>query len=245
MKLSIITPSFRQDKIDGVYNSINVDFDWEFIVVSPHQITPYLATKNNVKWNQDFGSPVRASCIGSSMATGEIITHGADDCLWNSEVLKKCVAKMDESEEEKAVVVAKYYEGSKVLQNDDYYKIVNAYVNTPFIDKHWVIFNTMFMRRSYFQLLGGWSCEFEVSCIAHCDLSIRAQMDLCSVYFVKEALLECEHGCPNHKPIEDAQNNHDTPLLKEIYNSVDCVNRIRIRSDNWKTSPEKWTRRFK
>ncbi len=245
MKLSIIIPSFRQEKIDKVYNSINLDFSWEFIVVSPHQITPYLATKHNVKWVQDFGSPVRASCIGSSVAIGSIITHGADDCLWNSQVIKKCVTEIGKSSNEKTVVVAKYYEGSKILQNDDYYKIVNAYARTPYINENWVIFNTMFMRNSYFRYIGGWDSIYEVTCVSHCDLAIRAQRDNCSVHFINEALLECEHGCPFHKPIEDAQNNHDSPLLKQIYNNPDCVNRIIIDFDNWKNSPVKWHRRFK
>ncbi len=81
--------------------------------------------------------------------------------------------------------------------------------------------------------------------MAHCDISIRAQRDNCLINFVNEALLECEHGCPMHRPIEEAQMGHDMPLLSKIYSDPNCVNRIRIDTNNWKQSPQIWQRRFR
>jgi hypothetical protein len=76
MKLSIIMPAIRSDKWQKVYDSIQLDFPWELIIVAPYD--NHTLPRHNVKYIQDFGSPVRASCIGANLANGKYLTWIAD-----------------------------------------------------------------------------------------------------------------------------------------------------------------------
>lgn len=241
--ISIVIPSIRVNDLPEIYNSVNINCPWEFIIVSPYDLPDFFKDKTNIKYVKDFGSPTRASCIGHSVATGDLIFESADDGIVISETLQKSIDIMDENKDnEKFVVVNKYLEGSDIIQPDDYYKICNAYVNSPYINLEWLIFNTVIIRKSYYDYLGGLDCIFKISCLAHADLAIRSQMDGCIVHFSRDPILKCRHGQNDHEIISHFHLNESQPLLRYIYSQPDCVNRIRIDLDNWKNSPEVWER---
>lgn len=245
-KLSIILPGIRQYNWDAVYNSINLDFKWELIIVSPYQLTDRLQNSRNVKHIRDWGSPARASCIGASLCEAKYITWIADDGICISGTIEKSIKTLDANINGRLVIVTKYLEACEKVHNDDYYKLVNAYPKSPYISDSWWIFNCAFMHRDYYESIGGWDAEnFETPAILHADLAIRCQRDGCETILIEDPLLNCGHGHADHAPIEMAHNYNDAPRYSEIYNSIDCLHRTKININNWKNSPAIWERRFK
>lgn len=242
--ISIVLPSIRPYLLQGVYDSIQVDFPWELVIVSPYDLPDSLKDKKNIKFVKDFGSPVRASCIAANLCEGELFTYGADDGTFVSSTLSEAV-KLLQAGNEKTVITTKYYEGSDVIQSDDYYKVGNAYLRTPYIDPEVIIFNCALMRKSYYDYLGGWdSLNFNTNALAHADLCLRANNDKAEVFFFKQPLLRCSHGHSDHLPVQISHETLDAPRLNQIYSLPDCVNRIKIDINNWKSSPSVWKQRF-
>lgn len=244
MKLSIILPGIRPNNWKKLYNSIPAETDFELIICSPYSLSSSLQLFKNVKYVKDFGSPVRASCIAASLAEGEWITWAADDAVYLSETFKKCINLINDKNE-RLVIVNKYLEGGNGPHGDDYYRLNNAYPRSPYVPDEWWIFNAGFMNRKFYENLGGWDCQFEVTCLSHADIAIRAQRYGCETILIQEPLLNCEHGHSDHLPVQHAHEMHDAPLYSQIYNSPDCVNRTKININNWKNAPMIWERRFK
>ena len=48
----------------------------------------------------------------------------------------------------------------------------------------------------------------------------------------------------DHAPIHVAQLGHDEPLFRALYDDENSLNRTTIELDNWKSSPERWDKRF-
>jgi hypothetical protein len=233
-------PAIRSDKWQKVYDSIQLDFPWELIIVAPYD--NHTLPRHNVKYIQDFGSPVRASCIGANLANGKYLTWIADDGILFSETVIKAINILDNNINGRLVVVTKYLEACAEVHPDSYYKLNNAYPRSPYIPDDWWIFNTAIMHTDYYDYLGGWDSCYETTAIAHADLAIRAQRDGCETIMLPEPLLNCEHGHSDHRPIEESHVGHDEPIYKEIYGSYDCVNRTRININNWKKSAAIWRR---
>lgn len=244
-KLSIVMPAIRINQWKKVYDSIQLDFPWEIIIVSPYDYPAGLLPTHNVKYVKDMGSPMRASCIGASLAEGRYFTWIADDGIVISETIKNAIAILDNDINGRLVVVTKYLEACSEVHPDSYYKLTNAYPKSPYISDDWWIFNTAIMHTDYYDYLGGWDCIFETNAIGHADLAVRAQRDGCATIMLPEPLLNCSHGHEDHKPIEEGHVNNDEPIYKSIYNSSDCMNRTKININNWKKTPMVWNRRFK
>jgi hypothetical protein len=241
-------PAIRVDQWESVYNSINLDFDWELIIVSPY--FPIIAHKN-IKFIRDFGSPMRASCLGANIAEGKYLTWIADDGLVFSETIKKSINILDNDINGRLVVVTKYLESSNrdqiEVHPDDYYRLTNAYPKSPYLPNDWWIFNCAFMHRDYYNTLGGWDCIFESCPLGHADLAARAQRDGCTTVLIKDPLLNCSHMPGNtgdHAPIQHAHVEHDEPTYRNIYLSPNCINRTHIDINNWRKAPSVWKRRF-
>lgn len=249
MKISIIIPSIRPHKWKNVLDSVekSTTRDFEIIFVGP---TPNLdiITDNRIKFVKDMGSPNRCQQIGLVNASGNIVTHFADDCVFREGMIDKCVDKLLEFKvEENHVVLTKYTEGNEEIQSDNYYKLIYAYPFSRNISPDWWIFNSAFLWRRYLIAMGGWDAEnFDVPCIAHADLAIRCQRAQIKVHFIKESICHCTHmpmRTGDHGPIHDAQEQHDAPLYKKIHDTE--PNRCLIRLDNWIRAEPVWSRRYK
>jgi glycosyltransferase involved in cell wall biosynthesis len=247
-KLSIVMPALRIERWQGVYNSIQIDPSlWELIIVAPYEQPLNLLSGKNIKYIKDFGSPMRASCIGANLAEGKYLTWIADDGTVFTKTVENALKILDNDINGRLVVVTKYLEACTEVHPDSYYKLNNAYPRSPYIPDDWWIFNTAFMHREYYDYLGGWDSIFEACPLGHADLAARAQRDGCTTVMLPEPLLNCDHmpgTSGDHGPVCLAHTEHDDPLYAKIYNDPNCVNRTTININNWKNAPMKWTRRF-
>ena len=257
-EISIILPAIRVDKWDHLYDTIcaSTNRHFELIICGPYALTEKLQKEGNVKYIKDYGSPTRASAIAMQMAEGTLITWLCDDAVLLPGALDQAIDKLYEmGDDEKSVVLTKYLEGhhgaTKIDQPDYYYRIngregFRPCTYSPYIPDDWWIFNTAIMYRSFFEELGGLDCAFEHAAMADTDLAIRAQMCGANIMITQITLYDCDHGQPDHKPIEIAQLQYDEPRIQAKYRDVEWRSKLQIRvePDNWKQYPAVWTRRF-
>ena len=258
-EISIILPAIRKHNWDNLYNSIVMSTarSFELIICGPYGLTEYLESKQNVKYVRDFGSPTRASVLASLVAEGKLITWLTDDAVLMRDAMDNAVNVLySMGDHYKNVVITKYIEGApgaqKVHQPDYYYKINGREGFRPctysqYLPDEWWIFNTAIMYRSFFEELGGLDCNFEHVAIADTDFAIRAQTAGANVKITQILMYDCDHGQPDHKPVEIAQLRFDEPLIQSKYRDPDWKEKLLINIDinNWKSFPSVWARRFK
>jgi len=256
-EISILMPAIRVHNWDRVYRSIegSTRRSFELLIVSPYPLTPFLQEKRNVKYVKDFGSPVRASCIGAMLCEGRFVfpTHADDAFFIKDSIDNNIDFLLAQGSDIKNVVVCKYSESENLkyperYHGDEYYKLTTAVpVNKKYIPDHWLIFNSAFWHREYFDTSGGWDCIFEVCPMAHTDLAIRAQKDGAVATLSPYPIAICNHmpgTSGDHAPVHYAQTLIDEPLFKQKYN--DGIDHLTIKIDlmNWKNAPIVWNRRF-
>jgi hypothetical protein len=252
MYLSIILPGIRPHKWLALYQSISnatTITDYEVVIVSPYDLPPELADKDNIRLVKDKGCPTRCSQLGLLHSQGEYVTWAADDGVY-SPTLAIDNGFAARPQDHKGVVSLRYGEGTanKKFGIDhvkwwrmQHHKILR---NLPYIPNHYIIVMIALIRRDYFVEVGGWDCRFEQMGISNLDLAIRLQNDGANVVLGGPKLFHFAHEINNeeHKPIEDAHNFNDLPLLNKTYSEE--ANRGRVDFDNWKQAQAVWTRRF-
>lgn len=246
MKISIIVPSIRLDNWNRLYDTISKScsrYDFELILIGPKNKEDFV--KDNVVFIQSRMSPNACQQLGLLSATGDIVTWASDDCIFVEGMIDKYIDQILTDRDKKHVVVGKYTEGVDSPESnclfDSYYQLNASYPNCSSIPDHWVHFNTAIMYMDYFLELGGFECRFQVPAFAFADIAVRAQRDGAKITFVQDKLLHCEHGQPDHMPIEIAHVYEDTPLYRYLHNNE--PERVRIPLDNWKSQPEIWNKR--
>ena len=240
--LSVCLAAIRKDNwkrlYDSIVNSIG-DYSFELIFCGPHKEPPEeLANLDNVRCIQDFGPPTRAQQISMRDATGRYITWTADDGWFLEGGLEKCIKQLDEMSAEK--------NGLGDPNSGMYCMNFHEPVRSPFYPNNYLIFNSVILPTQYFKELGGFDCRFEACPMAFVDFGARAQIDGIQTK-LEGVIFECTQfpgTSGDHAPIHHAQIGHDQPLYKRIWNSSDCLDRIKIDFDNWKNSPKIWKRRF-
>jgi len=242
--LSIIIPTIRIESWEPLIESI-ADSCWrnshEIIFVGP-SYNNYIDKFKNIKYARDFGSPNRCQQIGMTLAEGEYVTWGSDDCLYEPHAIDECLNIARENDE--CIIVTNYDEGGNVAVED--FSINHCYPSCPAIADEWVIFNTAFMQRDVFESLGGFDCSFDVTCVGHADLAARCQFAGHNVIVHNIKLLQCLHmpaTTGDHAPIHYAQLQKDIPNYIAKFNapSFPIEN---VKSSNWKEQPPVWKRRF-
>ena len=258
-ELSIILPSIRTEKLEGLYESLlkSTKCDFELVIVGPTPLPDALKELKNVKYAKDFGSPVRASNIAASLCEGRIYTWFADDCTLFEDSLDQCLEEFRAMGPAKNnVLVAKYYEGQEgssersTLQPDSYFKLNGTPAASPHIPNEWWLFNIAFLHAEFFNSLGGWDCAYEGTWASHADMAVRAQFLGANVKMAQIPLFECDHlpgGSGDHMPIFECQHQHDEPLLQGKFRDPNWTTNVnpRLKVDNWKNAPTVWKRRFK
>lgn len=250
-KVSVIIPAIRTDNWRYAYETLKKSMEsvsFELIFVSPYELPDDLRGIDNIKWKQDWGTPVRCSNIALTMCEGELTTWQSDDGSWRLGSMEEVVNMFDalSTKNLKNVIQMQYKEGSGTQhwELDKAYPLVNNARG-----KGWHIFNFCLMYTDYIKQLGGWDCQFETCAFAHADMAVRAQQDECHVVrFIKGneyvAVVDNGHGQSDHKPIEDGHNLNDYPLYCKIHNDPENRKRINLNINNWQNSPERWARRF-
>lgn len=244
-KLSIIIPTIRTEKWQPLYESIQLackKYDFEIIFVGPKPNTEWYGWSDpRIKFIKSYASPNTCQQLGLLYTTGKFCTHFADDCLFEEDILDKCLNLLSQNTT-KSVVIPKYSEGSTELQNDDYYLLNKAYPKCQFIEDDWVIFNSAIFYTEYLKSLGGWDCCYKVPAVAHADLAVRAQRDRCNVIFIQDKLAHCEHGQKDHTFIELSHVYEDFPIYKEKFNNWYTSSQVHIDINNWQQAQEVWKR---
>ena len=252
--ISICLAAIRKENWNRLHNSIVNsigEYSFELIFCGPHKDLPEELEKlDNVRCIQDFGPPTRAQQISMRDATGRYITWTADDGWFLDGGLEKCIKQLDEVPTEKKCIVTQYNEGGSDGLGDPnagmYCMNFHEPVRSPFYPNNYLIFNSVVLPTQYFKDLGGFDCRFEACPMAFVDFGARAQLDGMEATLTG-VIYECTQfpgTSGDHAPIHHAQLGHDQPLYKRIWNSSDCLERIKINFDNWQNSPKIWKRRF-
>jgi hypothetical protein len=253
-ELSIVMPGIRPHNwvrgLQSIFTATTKTF--ELIIVSPFPLPKEMENMANVKYIKDYGSPTRASQIGNTMAEGKFIfPNFCDDAIFikgSIDANLELLAKLGDSV--KNVITCKYseskdFEFPERYQNDDYYRLVNAYpVNKETTPNTWWILNNPFWYRSYFEYLGGYDYRFGVCPLAHADLAMRAYRDGANIHLSQVPIMQVEHGQNDHQPIEQSQLGFDTPFFAQKYHESLSKYPIQIPMDNWKQAPHVWKFRF-
>ena len=248
-KLSIICPGIRTENWETLYKSIEkaTTETWELVFIGPYDLPENLKSKSNITFIKDFGTPTRCKQIGLIHSKGKFINWAADDGVFLEDSIDGAFKLMQPD----TIVMQKYYEGSQapIFEGDDYYKLnFHDCTKAQYIpDDYWIL-NGGLIPRDIATELGGWDAElFEVWPMALADFAVRVQKFGINLIMQKEVAFSCTHEpgtTGSHAPIHYAQILHDQHIFTQLYNSTESIDRIKIDIDNWKRSPERWTRRF-
>lgn len=254
MKLSVLIPGIRRENWLKLYDSISKavsyeDYPWEVIIISPYELPPELARRENVVWLQSWRSPIACQQQGLCSARGEYITWAADDGVYLQGSLNTALKTL-EGKDYKDIVIGKYFEGENPvgMDNDWYYHLYNHdSCKLPYVPRDALMLNCGLVSRRFVEELGGWdSVMFEVCPFAYNDFAIRAYKSGAIFSIQKEIMFKCSHEpgmMGTHGPIHLAQTEHDEGVFRLLY-LVDYLPRLRIDLNNYKNTPEIWTRRF-
>lgn len=256
-ELSIAMTAFRREKWLKFYESIlwSTKREFELIIVSPHHELPEeLKQYNNIIHVQDKGSPMRCAQRAASLATGKVLNVlPADDGVYLPGAIDQGIDMLYSlGGKLKDVVSVQYLEGpkgQKIRQPREYYQLnYHAATRLKCIPDQWIGLNNGFLYTEYFKLLGGWDCRYETAPMGLADLAIRIQRDKSNMMLADIMLLDYDWfpgDTGDHKPIFDAQTEHDEPLYQSIYeDGLDKLSIEIANSFSWQNSPETWTRRI-
>lgn len=252
MDLSIGVPSIRPYNLSKLYNSIDFKGEWEMIIVSPFPLPESLKDKSNIKYINDWGSPVRCQQISLVESTGKFYSWAADDSVYKNGSLDKAMSIIDK-DNYKSVVMGKYTESDNIdsinFMNSDVYYLLHTHQDCrkPSIPGYYKLLNAGLLHTQVLKEIGGWDCRFEVGGMCFVDLAVRLQNYRCEFINLNDIMLICGHMpglSGDHAPISYAQQEHDQPLFDYIYSDIGAIERVFVDLDYWKKCPERWERRF-
>lgn len=252
IKLSVLCPSIRTDRLPKLYESIAESFSGEFelIVISPYDLPPELFAMSNIKLIKSMANPISSQQQGLIAATGEFISWCSDDGIYTKDSLELGFQLLA-GENYKTVICQKYLEGEENdgMLNDDYYYLrfhdSNRFLRFPF---PYLMLNCGLVSRELLLEVGGWNAvNYEVCPMAYSDLAIRLQWFGAKFILQEGYAFTCSHmpgRTGDHGPIHDAQTQRDQPYFDFIYSDDQWKENIKIDINNWKKAPPIWIRRF-
>jgi len=260
-ELSIIVPGIRTYNWENLYNSVRDTFgrSWEMVFVGPYPPPESLSNKGNIKFIQDWGTPIRCQQIGLLNCSGTWITWIADDGYYLEKGLDICFEYIDTiTDPMKQIVMNKYYEGQDhtvrmtpedtVMILKDYYLLsYHDATRAPIIPDNYYTLMSGFLHRDLLFEVGGWDCKFEVCPMSYADLAVRLQNMGVEFLFPEEVIVKVGHmPCTtgDHAPVHYAQVLNDQPLYTQMYSDPQNINRSIIDINNWQSAATKWQRRF-
>lgn len=254
IKLSVILPTIRVDKITKVYESFQKSYsgEHELIIVSPYDLPFVVIEGSNIIHIKDWGSPLRCQQMALQYCNGEYIHRAVDDSIYLSEQMNNCMKKI-EGKDYKEFVNIRFVEGENMshrdMYNPEFYNLqYHQLAHMPYAPHNFQIVNFSIISRKLMEEIGGWDAKtFESIAFGELDLSLRLQFHGAKPILSDNFVLKCdwipgESG--DHKPMHDAWLS-DAVLYKRIYSSLEYEDRIKIHIDNWEKSTRIWRRRFK
>lgn len=253
-QISVLVPGIRTNNWYALYKTILKAYhgSFEIIFVGPTPPPADFELLSNVKYIRDYGTPIRAQQIALVHSEGDWITWAADDGGYYPRALDTAWYKLTEFDMNyKTLVMGKYIEGTANpdgMRDTSYYILSNHDASrSRWLNKDYLMLNVGLVSRQLLMEVGGWDCQFEVCPMSYNDLACRLQNHKVKFIVQDEMMFWCTH-MPGHEgdhgPVHDAQILNDQPLYQSIYSQKGCEERVFIPLDNWKSSPEKWHRRF-
>lgn len=254
-QLSVLVPGIRPDNWEALYKSILKSFSgmWEIIFIGPYPLPERMLKYKNVRYIEDWGSPIRCQQRALYEAKGDWITWAADDGEFKTGKLDLAFDKLKKKNfDYMSVIMGKYREGSgntDPMVLDQYYMLNNHEdTKSEQYPADTLMLNVGVVSRQLLLEVGGWDAEkFEVCPMAYNDLAVRLQRHGAKFIIQDEVMFLCSH-LPGHEgdhgPIHNGQQNHDRHVYALIWKDFLPVDRLIIQTDNWKNAPERWERRF-
>lgn len=255
MDLSVCIPGIRVRNWRGFFDSIVKsvgNYSFELIIVGPFFPDLDLYNEPNFKYFRDFGSPCRSAQIAMSLAEGEFVTWGSDDGLFTDNSLSNCLDLLSKLDLEKDGIIIQYSEGRDMsgTQPDPSYWLAHTHEDQRVagVPNNFNIAPVAMYHRKLFEQIGGWDCRFENLNISCHDLAYRVQKNGGKFSLSPDLVLCCDWSPGylaeiEHVPVHDAHFENDIPLFNELYREPN--DRMKIDFNNWKLSPQVWTRRFR
>lgn len=253
--LSVLVPGIRTKNWFHLYQSIAASTNryFEVIFVGPYALPQELVGFDNVKYIQDWGSPIRCQQIALVNADGDYINWAADDGEFYPKSHDKAFDLL-QGHDYKTFLMGKYFEGSashsEGVMDKNHYYILNHHdaSRSRWFRKDYFMLNLGLVSTKLLYEVGGWDAEnFEVCPMAYNDLAIRLQNYDCKLIIQDEVMFQCSHlpgHAGDHGPIHDGQILHDQPVFRNIYDQENCIDRVFIDLNNWEKAPQRWSRRF-
>lgn len=255
--MSVIVPSIRTANLKNLYRSFQQSFhqEFEFIIISPYELPDFFKGKDNVKYFQDWGTPIRCQQIGLVNAQGGYIHRAVDDSSYVPDGMDKAFIQL--LGKPRTVISMKYTEtnasvdrGHKDFQNmlDPKFYELNYHHQTlkRYVPFHYTLINFGIYPADIIKAVGGWDCQFESQALGELDLAIRLQFAGYRIELSDDIAINCgwTPGIEgDHAPMHYAFDV-DNATYAKIYNEPTCEDRVVIDINNWQNSPAKWERRF-
>ncbi len=252
VKLSIIIPSIRSEKLLALYDSIekSCSYTFEIIIISPYRILPIFVNNPEIKWIESRANPTICQQLGLIAATGDYVLFAWDDGLFEPLSIDKMFGLLGRHYGENVAISGKYIEGDTApdyMNSNDYYMIkTHTKAASSLLPDDFMLVNTGLISRETLLSLGGFDCRFESTAISAVDMAIRLQLHGVKVILSDDIVLKCswlEGDAGDHAPVNAAVEN-DFNLLHKKYRQPIFSKRIIIPLDNYKQQPKVWDRRF-
>ena len=241
MDLSIIIPTIRTHSWEPILEAIEKSchpYTWEVIFIGPYY-NSCVEKYKNVKYIRDFGSPNRCQQLGLLVAEGKFVTWLVDDYDDGPNNIAKFLDIIYDTHPE-TIVVGNYDENGTIAV--DNFSIRHCYGGGRYVDSSWVIFNVAFLHRSFLLNIGGFDCDYNVTCIGHTDLAVRCQYHGCEVINANMKIggvVWLPDTTGDHAPVHNYQLRHDQPLFnRRTDNPIQPL----IDISNWQNSAAVWER---
>jgi hypothetical protein len=253
-KLSIFLPSIRTFYLEKLYESAKMSckkYDFEFVIAGPFDLPDSLKKIDNIKFIKTYASPTKSAQLAAIECSGELIYHTTDDVLFIENAIDEAIDLYNEKCSKNDVVSMRYIESLNHEAKNEFpltYWTVGNSCPVPTLNRNWNINVHFLMKKDLFIKYGGFDCCFEYLTQAGADLLIRLQKNGSIVLHSEKNVTTADWSGGSkgeeHKPIQIAQEQKDTPLFWSIWTHEYNIRNI-IDINDHKNYPEKWERRFR
>ncbi len=262
-KISILLPSIRPQNLIKYFEAAkkaSETNDFEIVIVSPYKIPDELLKDPRIQYIHSYCNPNVALAQAAANARGEFLLNSTDDGLLQENVLDIAYDIFINKFRDIDILNLQYLED--VLDFDTLelkkepipfhpnYWLAGIYpeYQKPAINPNWRLAPHFFMKREYFEKLGGLDMRFTYNNHSLHDVLFRAQYNGSRVFDFPYPAFYVSHApgeTKDHKPVNDAQIFHDTPIFNELYSKEDAISsRVFLNINDWKNYPKVWDRRF-
>lgn len=264
--VAIILPSIRPKNLVKFWNAAKAacsKYTVQLVVISPYKLPEELVVHDDsVVYLHSYANPTLCFVLGTKLANAEYLYNCTDDGLIQPEAIDKAVdIHRTILGDDLGMVNMIYEEGVldaetlvPLTHHNSYHPIQYWYAHyhgdlrLPGIEPHWKICPHFFIKKKYYEILGGVECIFEYINHGLHDLAFRVQADGGRIIDLPFVAYRCSHlpgKSGDHGPIVDAQTGPDLQNFNRIYFEPRAAyKRIQLNPDAWKAYPMIWTRRF-